>query len=294
MFNTVVVTSLLTIGIYNILSAIIILPSRKSILAIRRSTAYVQKPKGVVANYYRYLVYPIAGWIAPFIKIDKYKKTVVEKQLKKMRLEISAEMFYARCIVFSALVILASLLFLSIQMTFVFAALSTLAVLIFFKNTQEPKEKEKEINDKILKELPQLVSTFEQSLKTKNDIVTMFEKYRIVAGEAFRYDLDVLISDFKLGGQTEALKNFEERLGMQEITEFVAALIGVIHGTAQSEYLTLLLSEMKILQREYIRREIEKRPRQIKPVIIIVMLGAMALIFTPIIIDLMNNMSMFR
>jgi len=291
--NTVLLVTLLTIGVYQILSASVAFPSGKSIRMINRARRLRHKPLTLTEAFYKYVVDPIADWALPLVRMDEYKKKTLAKQLRKIGLELSPEKYVARCAVFSVLVALSSSLFWTLNMPLVAGGVTLLALLIYFKNLQEPAEKEKKVNREILRELPKLVSTFEHSLATSNDVTNLFEKYRIVAGPAFAYDLDVLIADLRLGNQEQALRAFDDRLNIPQVTDFVSALIGILHGTEQREYLKFIASEMRTLSRENIRREIERRPERIRPFIVLIVIGAMALFMTPILLSIMRNMNAF-
>ncbi len=92
------------------------------------------------------------------------------------------------------------------------------------------------------------------------------ERYqRKIAGDDFKYDLDILITDLKTGNTEDALQRFDERVNIPQLSTFISGVIGTSKGIDQETFfLSLMEQEMKILARENIKREIAKRPGKIK------------------------------
>ena len=96
-----------------------------------------------------------------------------------------------------------------------------LGIMLFFKERQAAREKLKKINGKILDELPRFVRTYNNSLKSSKDILKFMERYRKIAGDDFKYDLDILITDLKTGNTEEALQRFDERVNIPQLSTFI-------------------------------------------------------------------------
>lgn len=285
----VIVFLLLYVGLNMILTNIYIVPTKRSI-------KYLRKPISSKSNkdkLYK-IIDPIAICIRRLIRPDQYKKNSMEAKLKRCKIDIDYEMFIARAIAISMMTFIFSFVFIIVKIYIAAATCMLLSVAMYFSQIQKPDDEIKKINESILKEFPRFVSTFAHSLSSTNDLVKIFEKYKKVAGESFVYDLEVLISDLQTGNQEQALKNFDERLGIAQISDFVVAAIGIVHGTQQREYLKLVEMEAKNLLREQIKREIAERPNKIMPVLWITVLGCILLFMTPVILSLADGLAIFR
>jgi hypothetical protein len=60
-----------------------------------------------------------------------------------------------------------------------------------------------------------------------------------------------------------ALRNFNTRLGIPEVSFLCNALIGLTRGEHQNDALSNLAREIDIRSREQIRRELDKRPGKV-------------------------------
>lgn len=84
------------------------------------------------------------------------------------------------------------------------------------------------------------------------DLIQIFEDYLKVANSAFHYDIAILIMEMKSKDIETALRNFNERVGLAEVS-FANALIGLNRGEHQGET-PALARDMDIKARENIRK----------------------------------------
>jgi hypothetical protein len=61
-----------------------------------------------------------------------------------------------------------------------------------------------------------------------------------------------------------ALRNFNERIGLAEVSFLVNALIGLHRGEHQGEALAYLARDMDIKAKEALKKKLNKLPRRIK------------------------------
>ena len=96
------------------------------------------------------------------------------------------------------------------------------------------------------------------------DLIQIFEDYLKVASDVFHYDISVLVMEMKAKDIETALRNFNERIGMTEVSFLVNALIGLYRGEHQGEALAYLARDMDIKAREALRKKLNKLPRRVK------------------------------
>ena len=146
--------------------------------------------------------------------------------------------------------LLFSFVFIPLGLTVITMLVMLLGVMLFFKERQAVSEKLKKINGRIHDELPRFVRTYNNSLKSSKDILKFMERYQKIAGEDFKYDLDILITDLKTGNTEEALQRFDERVNIPQLSTFISGVIGTSKGVDQETFFYLMEQDMKILARE--------------------------------------------
>ena len=243
------------IFVYVFLTLVLKIPSdksRKALLKIRKSSATKSLTQG--------LLEPAIKKISKFIKISEFKKNKLAIGLKKIGVNISPEEYMSQAIIKSLLIAILALIFILINIPIPAIGCVLLAIMTYFNEIRKIDIKLKETSDRILKELPRFIRTFSNSLNGTNDIIKIFETYRKVAGKAFQYDLDVLITDLKIGNHEEALKKFDERLNIPQLSTLISGVIGTSKGIDQNTFFVFMEENMKALARENLRRELQKRP----------------------------------
>lgn len=284
---------LLAYGMYKIITGSIRLPSKS---AIENLQNFQNDEGGVLDDLKKVFIRPAANVIAPHISIDRYKREKMARNLKRAGYKENPEHFYATGIVRSIYMALAGV-FVMIAMTGAFRgigiALIVLAVIMYFAYIDKVNDKLKERNDKILAELPRFIRTYNHSRSQNTPLATIIEKYRMVAGDSFKYDLDMLITDLRTMNEDEALRSFDTRINIPHLSQFVSAIISTLHGVNQDMYFSQLEREMNVLARENIKREINKRPDKVKTVTLISACLFFVVILYPLIVTLMESLAVF-
>ncbi|QNU68918.1 hypothetical protein EHE19_016230 [Ruminiclostridium herbifermentans] len=136
------------------------------------------------------------------------------------------------------------------------------------------KDKMKEKKNRIEIELPGFIRSILYKLDdikddskravVQVDLIQIFEDYLKVASDVFHYDISVLVMEMKAKDIETALRNFNERIGMTEVSFLVNALIGLYRGEHQEEALAYLARDMDIKAREALRKKLNKLPRRVK------------------------------
>ena len=253
-----------------------------------------RRKQGIGERFYTAVTYPLTKIISKFIRPENYQKRKLEKDLARAGINLSPAEYYAKAYVTAGLVILSSFIFIPLGLTVITMCVMLLGIMLFFKERQAAREKLKKINGKILDELPRFVRTYNNSLKSSKDILKFMERYRKIAGDDFKYDLDILITDLKTGNTEDALQRFDERVNIPQLSTFISGVIGTSKGIDQETFFYLMEQDMKILARENIKREIAKRPGKIKKATIAVGVMMFLLYLYPIFIDLKNGLGIFN
>ncbi len=276
-------------GLYEIATMVIVLPSRQTLKATKR---LVQKHT-LLQDLKDLFVTPIATFISKFIKLDRIKREKLRKDLERVDIQESPEMYYANAITISLLMCLGSLFLIPLGMKIITAAAFLLAIAVYFANVERVKEKIKETNEAIKRELPRFVRMYNHSRGDNIQFVDIAEKYRQIAGDKFKYDLDLLIMDLKTGNEENALLNFAERVNIPQMTSFVNVVLGAIKGDNVSVSLQLMEGEMKILARENKRRIMQERPGKVKRATIATGIMLLVMYFFVLGKDLISNTAFF-
>ena len=281
---------LLAFGIYKLVGNFIDFPTKRT----EKARSAIRRKQGIGERFYTAVTYPLTKIISKFIRPENYQKRKLEKDLARAGINLSPAEYYAKAYVTAGLVILSSFIFILLGLTVITMCVMLLGIMLFFKERQAAREKLKKINGKILDELPRFVRTYNNSLKSSKDILKFMERYRKIAGDDFKYDLDILITDLKTGNTEDALQRFDERVNIPQLSTFISGVIGTSKGIDQETFFYLMEQDMKILTRENIKREIAKRPGKIKKATIAVGVMMFLLYLYPIFIDLKNGLGIFN
>ncbi len=284
------VALLIAFGIYTLVGNFITFPTKRT----EKAMSTFKRKQGIGEKFYNTVTYPLTKLVSVFIRMENYQKRKLEKDLHRAGINLTPAEYYAKAYVTAGLTILSSFLFIPLGLTVITMCVMLLGIMLFFKERQSVKDKLKKINGKILDELPRFVRTYNNSLKSSKDILKFMERYRKIAGDDFKYDLDILITDLKTGNTEEALQRFDERVNIPQLSTFISGVIGTSKGVDQETFFYLMEQDMKILARENIKREIAKRPGKIKKATVAVGVMMFLLYLYPIFIDLKNGLGIFN
>ena len=286
----ILVTALLCFGLYTIAGNFITFPTKQT----QRAMSSFKRKQGIGEQFYTLVTYPLTKIVSKLIHMERYQSKKLAKDLERAGINLSPAEYFAKAYVTSGLTIAASFLFIPLGLPILTMGVMLLGIMLFFKERQTVGDKLKKINSHILEELPRFIRTYNNSLKSSKDILRFMEKYRKIAGDEFKYDLDILITELKTGNTEEALQRFDERVNIPQLSTFVSGVIGTSKGIDQETFFYLMEQDMKILARENIKREIAKRPGKIKKATIATGVMMFLLYLYPIFIDLKNGLGIFN
>lgn len=148
------------------------------------------------------------------------------------------------------------------------------SVVIYFHFMTDLKDAMKEKKRLIEIELPGFVRSIlyklddvrDNSERTivQVDLIQIFEDYLKVASDVFYYDVSVLVMEMKAKDIETALRNFNQRIGLTDVSFLVNALIGLYRGEHQGEALAYLARDMDVKAKEALRKKLNKLPGRIK------------------------------
>ncbi len=142
-----------------------------------------------------------------------------------------------------------------------------LAVLLYFQEMQKADERLKAKRDEIEAQLPRLVATIEQELKSGRNVVGMLERFRMNAGESLSGELDILIADMRSSNYEAALTRFESRMrDSPMLSDVVRGLMGVLRGDDSAVYFQMLSHDFKQIELQRLKAEAQKIPPEDKGV----------------------------
>ena len=96
--------------------------------------------------------------------------------------------------------------------------------------------------------------------------------------------------DLKSGNFEEGMMDFDKRVGNAYISRLSKALISANRGDNQDSALNYLMSDMGLLAKETMQRELNKRPGRVKALSIPVVIVAVAALFYVIGVNLFNSL----
>lgn len=286
----IIVIGLIGFGLYELVTTVYTVPNRKTKKSIKRLT----KQKKLLEDLREFFVDPISKVILKFIKMDRIAREKKRKDLLRVGMDITPEKYYADAIVISLWILCLGVLFILIGLPLFFAISVILSVALFFNNIEVVNKKINLINQAITRDLPKFVMIYDHARGDNVQLVDIIEKYRQAACKEFLYDLDLLIVDLKTSSEEAALISFSERTNIQELSNFVNILLGSIKGDDVSTAIKLTEREMEVIRREEKNRKILALPDKVRMAIVATGVMAAIVAVTPIIMDTVKGISMFK
>lgn len=274
-------------GLFFIASEVLGLPP---IATARGVKTAVRSQQSLLDYLLTVVVMPIVTVVSPFIVIADYKEKQMTKQLMRAGIPLSPKEYYARSIVIAVIVTVLSYIMLVVTVKNMRIVAVILGVVVYFHFSGEIKDKLK-VKDRLIEaELPKFIRAIVQGLRTEKDIIKLLETYQTIAGNGLKYDIEVLIMDLKSGNFEEGMTEFEKRLGNSYVSRLSKALIAINRGDDQSSMLNYLLSDMGLLAKEMMQRELNKRPGRVKILVIPIVIIAVVALFYVIGANLFSSL----
>ena len=247
-------------AVYNLTCAFVDIPTKKTSQMMMLSRKQQGTKNEKLLDVY---VTKIAGWIAPYLRLDRLKRNKVQRALDIAGLQLTPEVYTARAWVTAGAVGLCA-----IPMAFLIPLLVPiligLAVALWFSTYYAAFDFVKKRRKLIEGEIPRFALTVGQSLENDRDVLKILTSYRRVAGKDFGAELDQTIADMKTGNYENALIRFETRIGSPMLSDVIRGLIGVLRGDDQRMYFKMITFDMRQIEQNNLKKEAAKRPKKIQ------------------------------
>lgn len=215
------------------------------------------------------LISPLAKIIEPFIKMSEAKESKLKHHLARAGIKERPKEYYSKAITSTLLLLPIPALLCFVGIIPLIPVSIILIALIFYSMITSYKEQLKKKKEAIEMGLPNFIRSILYKLNdskagvVKADLISIFDDYLKVANPVFAYDISILIMEMKAKDVEVALRSFNNRLAIPEVSFLCNALIGITRGEHQNETLSSLAREMDIKSKENIRRELDKRPSKV-------------------------------
>ena len=234
----------------------------------------------------------IAILLAPFLRLDKLKRSRLQTALAIAGLELSPEVYTARAWVTAGAVGICA-----VPMAFLMPLLSPvlvgLAVALWFSTYYAAFDFVRKRRKLIEAEIPRFALSIGQNLENDRDVLKMLTSYRRVAGRDFAAELDQTIADMKTGNYENALLRFETRIGSPMLSDVVRGLIGVLRGDDQRMYFKMICFDMRQIEQNNLKKEAAKRPQKIQRYSMMMLICIMIIYLVVLCTEVINSLGVF-
>jgi hypothetical protein len=265
-----IVFVLLTIAGFLICRQLLKIPKASMKKNIKHLQTEKEKPGRRILNR---IIMPLARPASRLIRIDPVKEARMASMLRRGGLELTPKEYYARAILCASFTLLLMPLLVVIGAAHLAPIALIFAVVVYFHFMTDLKDMMKEKKRQIEIELPSFVRSILYKLDdirgdkqsvVQVDLIQIFEDYLKVASDVFRYDVSVLVLEMKAKDIETALRNFNERIGLTDVSFLVNAVIGLHRGEHQGEALAYLARDMDVKAKEALRKKLNKLPGTVK------------------------------
>lgn len=242
------------------------IPPKKTAKALERA---VVRKKSIKDTFADSILSPIKHALVPLIRLSEEKELKLKYNLSRAGIEETPKEYYAGALTYALLALSVPLFLIIIGMNSLIPFDVLLVPLIFVSKTMEYQKVLEMKKDQIERCLPHFIRAILYKLNdrsegsVKADLISIFEDYLKIAPEVFVYDISVMIMEMKSKDIETALRNFNSRLGIPEVSFLTNILIGITRGEHQNEALASLAREMDVKTKENMRRELDKRPGRV-------------------------------
>ena len=224
----------------------------------------------------------IISLAANMIRISPKKADQMKKKLLKADYLETPEEFLAEGLI-KVLPISAITLFFILSGNIFFGLYLGLLIILFYRiHTNKLERKLELIDQMILADLPEFMSYVTNCLKSDKDILGIIETYLNAANPAYKNELSKLLMDLKTGNIDEALINFDMRLNIPHLSNFISVVRATLDGEPQTAALEVITIDMEFYEYEAAKKRAEEQPGKMSKATFAVA-GAMMLFFLVIL-----------
>lgn len=205
----------------------------------------------------------VAIWVSKVIRINDYKRSQMESDLRTARIDSTPEMYKANAIVKAGVVgviaipLLPFVWWLSLLVMF-------MAAMMYMNQMKALGGRIKQRRANIENELSRLVFTIEKTLRHSRDVLLMLTSYQDIAGPDLQHELSITTADMRSGNYETAITRLEARVGSSMMSDVCRGLISVMRGDETTVYWQSLELKFEEHRREMLKAEAEKIPRKVQ------------------------------
>lgn len=248
----------ITYGIYKLAVFKMKLPSHQVNKAVKEYSRQARKEQEQ-----NEIVQELAEKLVPYIKMNEYKRSSLENDLKAMNMEMSPEMFRATSIV-RALLVLSLIIPCLLIFPIASVAVVFLAVITLYKDENNLKAKLTKKKEEIEYELPRFACTIKQELGATRDVLAVLDNYKKNAGDAMKRELEITTADMRSGNYESALLRLEGRIASPMLSDIIRGLLGTLRGDNNQAYFEMLSHDLDELEVQRLKAIAAKQPDKIK------------------------------
>ena len=229
-----------------------------------------------------------------FVRLGPERREALGKKLLRAGFGGSPEEFCAIAATRALAVLACAPVFWALGVTLASLGCACLAASLYYKRFNDLDARLKAVRVDIEDELPRFVSVINYSMSTDRDLTRTIGRYLKICKPSFRYDLELLYLELKGGNAEDALKRFDSRIDIPQLSTFVSGLIDAGRGVDQKTFFYLMEENMKQLFISNKRKELSRRPAKIKKAIIATGMCLFVLYLVPIGMQLARGFALFE
>lgn len=261
----------ITYGMYAVIVGEFKLPSASVNKAVKSYSRQIRKEQNL-----NVLVQTLAGKILPYIKMNDYKRSRMESDLRTMNVDVSPELFQATSMAKALLVLVGIIpcliLFPILSIGVVFAAL-----VVMNQDENELKKKLRKKKEAIEYELPRFACTIKQELEGTRDVLAILDSYKKNAGDVLKRELEITTADMRSGNYEAALLRLEGRIASPVLSDIIRGLLGTLRGDDNQAYFQMLSHDLDELEVQRLKAIASKQPDKIKKYSFMLLISAITL-----------------
>ncbi len=206
----------------------------------------------------------MVAFAAKHTYMDKTDEEILQKRLNRAGIQCTAAEFKGRKYVLVFITVVLVCIFLLFKSAVFAGAFGMLGVVLLVMESKDVDKVLAKKDAEIKAEMPRFIRAVCRNLKGNRDIISAITAYRKVSGYALGLELDILISEMKIGSISGGLHEFSRRIGTDEAHRFCSALQEMERGIDQTATLDYLATEMARQTKFDMQKELSKRPGQMR------------------------------
>ncbi|MBR1453085.1 MAG: hypothetical protein IJ593_00340 [Lachnospiraceae bacterium] len=226
--------------------------------------------------------------LSNIIKLPEFLRKDLLYKIDLLNINMTPEVYVSNCIINNIF-----FLFLAIGLYFVEPILGLIFLVVFFIRMYSSFDKiNKDLSKKrkvIESEIPRFLSYIIQNYKTSKDILPALEVYEKNASPYFKKEINITIADMMSGGRVEALRRLDMRVNSYEFSRVIKAIISVLRGDENIDYIKILYREFQVKEVESLRRETILRPKKVEKYIILLTIIVVAMYLYVVVVQIFKE-----